>query len=131
MAVQLFRTRYPLLMNVDGTTYFGAEITDDNTAFVFSGSTFGNDSNPGTRAQPFATITKAITTGKGILHRGPTNENPTFHYGGGFIMSDCGDSYVNGIFTLSYGQGNIYGMRILSVLCSGIYAPPLNIINCV
>jgi hypothetical protein len=118
--VQLFRTKYALLLNSDGTTTL-VELTNANCAFVFSGSSFGSDSNSGTRTSPFATLNKALSTGAlYILHRGTDTSNIIFPnpYVAYNIIGDCGDSFINGIMQIV----SIISVRIINLRILTLYA---------
>jgi len=94
----------------------GVVLTDVNTKYVCSVN--GVDTNPGTRALPFATITKAQSSLSGatnIVLRGFTTENCNISSS---IIGDGEDAYINGICVGNY-EANLYNLTIKKI--SGNY----------
>jgi len=116
-------------------SFGGIVLTDINCCFVISIN--GSDSNTGGRLSPYATITKALTSGKTyIFPVGVFNENITFSATAA-LPAIIGDNYrVTGTFTMSSGgDGGIFSVNggIFNTLniISGIRQFAGSVMNCV
>lgn len=107
-------------------TYFNpiskVPMTNADTIFVCTIVGIGNNSNPGTRELPVATLSKGLTLGmKSILFKGISQENCVANIGPGYVIFE-GGSYINGSLSLGYTV-DCYNVQcdILSSSTSNIY----------